>query len=135
MAKAKKHPHEENPTDSRLREALSHRSETVVDLYLKVHALVLDTLPDVKNSVDLVDGMTGYGARQYSYGGWGMAALSAHSKWVSLVFMRAVELDDSTGILEGTGKNLRHVKVRTPEQFAERAAAIKALVAQAAALD
>ena len=135
MAKAEKHPHEENPTDMRLLEVLSGRSEAVVDLYLSVHALVVETLPDVQNSVDLVDGMTGYGAHQYSYGGWGMAALAAHSKWASLVFMRAVELDDSTGILEGTGKNLRHVKVRTPEQFAERAEAIKALVTQAAALE
>ena len=114
---------------------LSSRSETVVELYLKVHALVLETLPDVKNSVDLVDGMTGYGAHQYSYGGWGMAALSAHSKWVSLVFMRAVDLNDSTGILEGTGKKLRHVKLRSPEQLAERKEALRDLLTQAATLD
>lgn len=134
MAKAEKHPHEESPTHMRLREVLSGRSEPIVDLYLSVHALLLETLPGVRNSVDLVDGMTGYGAHQYGYGGWGMAALSAHAKWVSLVFMRAVELDDSTGILEGTGKNLRHVKVRSAEQFAERAEAIRALVTQAAQL-
>ncbi|MFA5551816.1 MAG: DUF1801 domain-containing protein [Trueperaceae bacterium] len=134
MANAEKHPHEENPTEMRLREVLASRSGTVVDLYLSVHALVLETLPGVRNSVDLVDGMTGYGAHQYSYGGWGMAALGAHTKWVSLVFMRAVELHDSTGILEGTGKSLRHVKVRTPEQFAERAEAIRSLLQQAAEL-
>ncbi|MFA5595280.1 MAG: DUF1801 domain-containing protein [Trueperaceae bacterium] len=134
MAKAEKHPHEDSPTDTRLREVLSGRTEPIVDLYLSVHALVLETLPGVRNSVDLVDGMTGYGAHQYGYGGWGMAALSAHTKWVSLVLMRAVELDDRTGILEGTGKSLRHVKVRSAEQLAERAEAIKALVTQAAQL-
>lgn len=135
MAQAEKHPHQESPTDQQLRTALVDRTDAVVDLYLQVHALVLETLPGVTNSVDLVDGMTGYGFHQYGYGGWGMAALGAHSKWVSLVFMRAVDLNDSTGILEGTGKKLRHVKVRSPEQLAERKEALRDLLTQAAALD
>src|SRR5690606_13536320 len=63
--------------------------------------------------------------------GWGMAALSAHAKWVRLVFMRATDLDDATGILEGTGKNMRHVKVRSGEAITERAAAIRSLLEQA----
>jgi hypothetical protein len=56
----------------------------------------------------------GYGARQYGYDGWGMAELSAHSKWVSVVFMRGTDLEDPDGLLEGTGKNIRHVRLRSP---------------------
>lgn len=129
-----KHPHQDSPTDSQLLEVLSGRPEALRDLYLQLHHLVLDTLPDVNASLDLVDGMTGYGAHQYGYGGWGMAALSAHAKWVRLVFMRATELDDATGILEGTGKNMRHVKVRSAEEFTERAAAIRSLLVQVSRL-
>src|SRR5690554_696068 len=134
MTRAAKHPHRSNPDKAQLQEVLAARPEAVVELYLAVHALVLETLPDVEHSVDLVDGMTGYGAHQYGYGGWGMAALSAHAKWVRLVFMRAVELEDPTGILEGTGKNMRHVKVRSREQFEERTEALRSLIEQAAAL-
>ncbi|NLG09080.1 MAG: DUF1801 domain-containing protein [Deinococcales bacterium] len=129
-----KHPHLESPTDAQLLEVLADRSEAMRDLYLQLHHLVLGTLPDVNASVDLVDGMTGYGVRQYGYGGWGMAALSAHAKWVRLVFMRATELDDPTGVLEGSGKSLRHVKVRSAEELAERAAAIRSLLVQASRL-
>ncbi len=135
MAKAAKHPHQDDPTEEQLRNALAGRSDTVVELYIRVHELVLSTLPDMNSSVDLVDGMTGYGFHQYGYGGWGMAALGAHAKWVSLVFMRAVELSDETGILEGTGKSLRHVKIRSLEQLREREAAMRSLLQQASQLD
>lgn len=134
MARAAKHPHRSNPDKAQLQEVLADRPEAVVELYLAVHALVLEALPEVEHSVDLVDGMMGYGAHQYGYGGWGMAALAAHKKWVSLVFMRAVELNDPTAILEGTGKNLRHVKVRSREQFEERSDALRHLLKQAAGL-
>ena len=134
MANAEKHPHQDDPTEEQLRSALVDRSETVVLLYLQVHGLVLSTLPGINSSIDLVDGMTSYGLHQYGYGGWGMAALGAHSTWVSLVFMRAVELNDETGILEGTGKKLRHVKIRSLEQFEERRAAMASLIEQASQL-
>ncbi len=81
-----------------------------------------------------MDGASGYGIRQYGYGGWGMAALMPHSKWVTLAFMRGADLADPTGILEGVGKSVRHVKVRTLEQLEERRAAIGALVLEAANL-
>ena len=71
----------------------------VRQLYLNAHRLVLETLPDVVYLVDCQDGQMGYGARQYGYNGWGMAALSAHNKWVSLVFMRGADLEEMKGCL------------------------------------
>lgn len=128
-----KHPHVEQASAEELAMLLQHRDPALRQVYLDMHALILDTLPGVRYSTDLVDAMTGYGARQYGYGGWGMAALAAPSKWVSLAFMRGADLPDPTGILEGAGKNVRHVKVRSPEQLAERRDALRALI-QAAAM-
>ena len=88
---------------------------------LHVHALVRETLPDVEFTIDLKDGMMGYGARQYGADGWGIAALACHTRWVTLAFMRGSGLPDPAGVLEGTGKSVRHVKVHSQEQLAERA--------------
>ncbi len=133
--KPEKHPHQESPTDAQLLEVLADRKEELRDIYLQLHHLVLDALPGVNSTVDLVDGMTSYGVRQYGYGGWGMAALSAHANWVRMVFMRGTDLTDSAGILEGTGKNMRHLKVKNAEQLEERRDAIRALLLQASQLD
>lgn len=46
--------------------------------------------------------------------------------------MQGAHLPDPAGLLEGTGKNMRHVKIRSAEQFAERRAALRALIEAAA---
>jgi len=50
-------------------------------------------------------------------------------KHVNLGFFYGANLDDPNGVLEGTGKLLRHVKVRSVEEA--RAPALKELVKQA----
>ncbi len=77
----------------------------------------------------------GYGARQYGYNGWGMAALSAHNKWISLVFMRGTDLEDNDRLLEDTGKKVRHVKLRSLEQFEEKRSALSRLIKAASKLN
>ena len=42
----------------------------------------------------------------------GVLYVAAYSKHVNLGLLRGAELDDPDGLLEGTGKGLRHVKVR-----------------------
>jgi hypothetical protein len=135
VAKPEKHPHIEQPTEAQLVEVLADKADAIRQLYLEVHRLVVKTLPDVRFAVDCKDGMTGYGARQYGYDGWGMGALAAHTNWVSLAFMRGADLPDPAGLLEGTGKKVRHVKVRSAEQLAERREALVALIEAAAGLN
>ena len=53
-------------------------------------------------------------------------------KWVDLGFFRGVDLKDAKGLLEGSGKGMRHVKVHKVEDIDP--AAITALVKQAASL-
>ena len=64
-----------------------------------------------------------------------MAALSAHNKWVSLVFMRGADLEDRDELLESTGKKMQHVKLRSPEQFEERRSALSRLIKAASKLN
>ena len=51
------------------------------------------------------------------------------SRHVNLMFYDGVELNDPEELLEGTGKRLRHVKVRSPVDA--RNPALKALVQEA----
>jgi hypothetical protein len=45
----------------------------------------------------------------------GYAYILPHTKWVNLGFYMGATLPDPAGIMEGTGKKLRHIKVRSVE--------------------
>jgi hypothetical protein len=135
MVSSKTHPHIESPSEEQLREVVKGRSPMVRQLYLDIHRLVLETLPDVVYSVDCHDGQIGYGARQYGYDGWGLAALAPYARWVSLAFLRGTDLDDRDGLLEGAGHTIRHVKLRSPEQLAERLGALRRWIEAASRLN
>ncbi|GEM_PF-699328 len=130
-----KHPHIENPTQEQLLDLLKDREPNLTRIFQKIHSLILEILPDIVHSIDCRDGMMGYGARQYGYDGWGMAALAAHKNWVSLMFMRGVELEDSKGLLEGTGKKMRHIKFKTRKEFEEKRNALEELIKEASNLN
>jgi hypothetical protein len=44
-----------------------------------------------------------------------------HTSWVNLGFFKGAELTDPAGLLEGTGAQLRHVKVRTLDAAEDQA--------------
>lgn len=52
---------------------------------------------------------------------------------VTFGFLRGTSLTDPAGLLEGTGKNLRHVKLRTMEDL--KRPGLKKLIAEAAKLN
>ena len=62
---------------------------------------MLEAVPRVRYSVDCVDREIGYGARQFGYDGWGMAAVTPYTKWVSVTLLRGALLEDPDGLLEG----------------------------------
>jgi hypothetical protein len=39
-----------------------------------------------------------------------------HSYWVNLGFYQGANLSDPNGLLEGTGKMLRHIKIRSDSE-------------------
>lgn len=55
--------------------------------------------------------------------------IAPHTAYVNLGFMYGADLSDPDGLLEGTGKLLRHIKIRSVEQA--KNPAIKVLVEQA----
>lgn len=132
MKETNQHLHLDNPTEEDLKHALEGRTDTLVQLYLETHRLVLKTLPGVHVSLDLKDGMAGYGARQYGYDGWGMASLAPYTRWVSLYFTSGASLPDPEGLLQGTGKAMRHVRFDSLEQLEKRRSAVRSLLEQAA---
>lgn len=119
-ASSKTHPHIDSPSEADLKRIIAAVRPLQRDLYLDVHALVLNAVPGVAFSVDTVDGAIGYGARQFGYDGWGMAALTPYNGWVSLGFLRGARLDDPHHLLEGTGALVRHVKLHSADDLAAR---------------
>lgn len=122
------HPHVEQPAKQAVREALADCPAPLRDLYLAVHDLVLEVEPTIAFELDLSDRMMGYARHQFGYGGWGGLALACHARWVSFAFMRGSELPDPSGILEGSGKSMRHVKLRSAQELADRRSAIRLLI-------
>ena len=73
---------------------------------------------------------------------WGIPTFDSHGPFCLLMvgknhvtfgFSRGTSLTDSAGLLEGTGKNLRHVKLKTVQQV--RDPNLRKLIEEAAALN
>ena len=56
-------------------------------------------------------------------------SVAGYPKWVTLFFLRGIDLHDPGGLLQGSGKQVRSVRLRTARQLSEPA--VKALIAQA----
>lgn len=53
----------------------------------------------------------------YSHEGSDFCYIQPQRRWVNLGFPRGASLSDPSGVLEGTGRSLRHVKIRTPQDI------------------
>lgn len=118
----------EPSTDSRFDEILAERSAEMASLARRVQALVRDTLPDLDWVPNHGQEGIRFGVNQYGHDGWGVGVIGVAKNWVTLGFMRGAQLPDPHGIVEGTGRNVRHVKVRTAQAFEERRDALIALL-------
>ena len=47
-------------------------------------------------------------------------AIAPHAKWANLQFHAGASLDDPSGLLSGTGKSMRHVKIESLDQLDSR---------------
>lgn len=59
----------------------------------------------------------------------GYCYIRPYKSWVNLGFYQGAHLSDPEALLEGTGKNLRHLKIRSPEEA--RHPAVKELIESA----
>ncbi len=102
----------------------------VRDLALKMRETILKSVPNAREKI-----YTGWQTIGYSHNG-GMksqfCAISPQRDRVNVYFNRGTDLDDPDHLLEGTGKNMRHVKVRTLKDAQSKA--LKELIKAVAAL-
>lgn len=91
-----------------------------------LRALVKEAVPDVTETVNP------WGLPTFELNG-PICYLMVGKNHVTFGFLRGTSLDDPKGLLEGTGKNLRHVKVRKKEDLSQ--GGLRRLVAAAARLN
>ena len=103
-------------------------SEPLRPVVQRLRALILEIHPDACEVVRLGEKSASYGCgpRKMIEG---YAYIMPFRSWVNLGFFRGFSLRDPQGMLEGTGRNLRHVKVRSTND-AERPG-VRALIEEA----
>ncbi|TDI87679.1 MAG: DUF1801 domain-containing protein [Chloroflexi bacterium] len=88
-------------------EFLDDYAPEVRALALGLRALVRKVVPDAAEKLHRPWRTIAYGRTRK------FCAIAPHQAWVNLQFHNGATLEDPTGLLEGTGKSMRHVKVTT----------------------
>jgi hypothetical protein len=97
-------------------EALSGSSSQVEEIARRLKDLIIDVYPDVVEVPWPKQRIIGYGvgpkkmSEHFCY-------IGVHREHVNLGFYFGADLPDPKGLLEGTGKKLRHIKVREVEEI------------------
>ena len=93
---------------------LDATAPAVADIARALRLTVLDGFPGAVEVFDAADGIlvfgTGRSMRDFLF------AIIPHKSWVNLQLADGVDLPNPDGRIEGTGKRIRHVKVRTVEE-------------------
>lgn len=86
----------------------------VADIARALRLAVLAGFPDAVETFDPADGLLAFGTRQSMRDL--LFAIIPHRAHVNLQFADGVDLPNPDGRIEGTGKRIRHVKVRSVEE-------------------
>ena len=115
MSKAKINP----VNDSGLFESILEKTSLEMrEIARELRQLIADVLPGVTEVAWVKQGIAGYGigskkmSEQFCY----IAPMKNH---VNFGFYYGADLEDPLRILEGKGKNLRHVKIRSKSEVAK----------------
>ena len=90
---------------------LAAYSREAREIALCLRTLVLDVFPNALEQIDPKSGIIAYGYDQTSEGQ--VCAIAPRMKYVNLMFSRGAQLPDPSKLLNGTGKQARHVKIRS----------------------
>lgn len=98
-------------TDGELEVLLDGHSDQVRTTTLRLRELMHQSAPEARESVDLPDHLLAYGwtDRMRDL----IVAIAPHSAHVNLQLADGATLPDTDGVVESTGKRIRHVKCRT----------------------
>lgn len=95
-----------------------------------LRSTIRGAFPGAVEQVDFANKLIAFGRSMKMRGL--LFAIIAHKSWVNLQLADGAELPDPEGIVEGTGKRIRHVKIRTVEA-ASSAPVVALIEAQLAA--
>ena len=91
---------------------LAPYSTEIRDLAWKLRGLVLEVFPTAIELLDQPAKLIGYG---FDHGYKGLVCgIMLHKAHVNLMFAQGTELPDPAGLLTGTGKRARHIKIQQP---------------------
>jgi len=90
---------------------LDATASDVADIARALRLTVLAEFPDAVETFDRADGLLaiGRGGSMRDF----LFAIIPHRSWVNLQLPDGADLPDPDGRIEGTGKRIRHVKVRS----------------------
>lgn len=115
-----------DPMNQQLTQYIESAPEPHQSIMRKIRAIMQENVPGLQESFKWSRPVFGT-TKDFAY-------LQANKSHVSLGFYRFDLFDDPDGLLEGTGKTMRHVKLRKPEDIDE--ARLKSwLTALTAAID
>jgi hypothetical protein len=112
------------PTENDFESLLANHTPVVAETARALRRVLAAAFPEAVEQVDFGNKLLAVGKtmamRDLTF------AIIPHSAHVNLQLADGVDLADPTGLVEGTGKRIRHVKVRSVEAAA--AAALRAIV-------
>jgi hypothetical protein len=92
---------------------LGARSADVQESAQAIAGVLMAELPDGVVRFDRADGLLAFGTSSAMSDL--LFALIPHSRWVNLQLADGAVLPDPDGLIEGTGKRIRHVKIHSAE--------------------
>jgi Domain of unknown function (DU1801) len=102
------------PIPADLAPLLEGHGDEVAAVFLALRSLIRDVMPDAEEAIDLPDRVLAFGYGPPS--GVRMRGLAVglipHTAHVNVQLADGAQLPDPEGIVEGTGKRIRHVKCR-----------------------
>lgn len=107
-------------------EFINHSEPKMRELARKVHEFVRSAYPDLVERLDKGYWMIRYGTGDKMKDD--VAYISTHKAHLNIGLMRGSQLPDPSGLLEGTGKLLRHVKIKKEADLQDRGEALRALL-------
>jgi hypothetical protein len=96
-------------TQSEFEKFIKDYPEPVQLIALRLREIIQSELPDTKEMVDAPSKIIGYSASA-KYADL-VCAIAPFPRYVNLMFSRGASMPDPDGILKGTGKKARHIRV------------------------
>jgi hypothetical protein len=100
----------ESNTDNTLEQFLERYPEHIRELVLSVRALILSVMPGTIEQFDIPANLVAYGLDR-TYKGL-ICGIAIYKNYINIMLARGASLPDPEGLLRGTGKKARHIKIQ-----------------------